>query len=320
MYERFLSEIISYFEDQKKSLLDKKAELVLLSRECDSSISKLKKSVEDPFSVFDPRYSGTSQELLSDFESKKNTISSSLMQTEASLSQFDNFLSCLYEADKRDESFELLVSSAKEKELVAISLQEEDRKRISRDLHDTSLQNLTYLSHKLELAGMFIDQDSERAKLELCIIRKDLKKVSEDIRNTIHNIRPMSFDDIGFKDSILHMLNSLNSKAIYLDIDIDDVSRDNVILINLYRILQEAMGNCMKYSNASKISISIKERENKLYIHFKDNGVGFSIEDVKLSQDCHYGIHFMEERVLLIGGSFHIESSIDNGTIIEIVV
>ena len=70
------------------------------------------------------------------------------------------------------------------KNLAVINIQEEDRQRIARDLHDTSLQNLAHIIHKIELAGMFIDKDPVKAKLELAVIKKDLKAIIEDIRNT----------------------------------------------------------------------------------------------------------------------------------------
>jgi len=318
--EQTLDEIIAYFENQKKDLEDLRSEYVLLLKENELAISKATEMGEDAFSVFDPRASHTSFSSLAKLRDRQEELQVKLDDTQTSFDRVNSYLLCLKELSVRDDSFQEYVSSNKEKELAAISLQEEDRKRISRDLHDTSLQNLTYLSHKIDLAGMFIDQDPARAKLELSSIRNDLRKVSDDIRNTIHDIRPMSFDDIGFKDSVIHMLSGLNAKSIYLDTDIDDVSRDNIILINIYRILQEAMGNCMKYSNASKVSVSIKEEDNRLHIVFCDNGIGFSLEEVRKQSDSHFGIHFMEERVLLIGGTFHLESSKDNGTKIEFFV
>ena len=66
-----------------------------------------------------------------------------------------------------------------------LSIQEEERQRIARDLHDSSVQNLTHLVHKIELSGLYMDTDPVRAKLELTNISKSLKSILEDIRNTI---------------------------------------------------------------------------------------------------------------------------------------
>ena len=69
--------------------------------------------------------------------------------------------------------------------LMALSIQEEDRQRIARELHDTSLQNLAHLIHKIELSSLYIDQDPVRAKLELSAVNKNLREIIEEIRCTI---------------------------------------------------------------------------------------------------------------------------------------
>lgn len=85
--------------------------------------------------------------------------------------------------------------------LTIFKVQEEERQRIARDLHDTSLQNLTHLIHKIELSSLYIDKDPIQAKLELSIVEKSLRKTIEEIRNIIYDLRPMSFDDLGLKNA-----------------------------------------------------------------------------------------------------------------------
>lgn len=80
-----------------------------------------------------------------------------------------------------------------------ISIQEEERQRIARDLHDASLQNLAHLVHKIELGSLYIDKDPIQAKLELAAVSKNLKEIIEDIRNTIYDLRPMTFDVLVLK-------------------------------------------------------------------------------------------------------------------------
>lgn len=86
----------------------------------------------------------------------------------------------------------------KKKELV-FEIQELDRRRIARDLHDTSLQNLSHLIHKLELVSMYMDKDMIRAKLELASVSKNINHIIDEIRMVIYDLRPMVFDDLGLK-------------------------------------------------------------------------------------------------------------------------
>ena len=90
----------------------------------------------------------------------------------------------------------------KKKELV-FEIQELDRRRIARDLHDTSLQNLSHLIHKLELVSMYMDKDMIRAKLELASVSKNINHIIDEIRMVIYDLRPMVFDDLGLKNAII---------------------------------------------------------------------------------------------------------------------
>ena len=79
------------------------------------------------------------------------------------------------------------------KQFSVLDVQEKERQRIARDLHDSSLQNLTHLVHKVELTSLYIDRDPVKAKLELATIEAGLRKVIDDIRNRIYDLRPIDF-------------------------------------------------------------------------------------------------------------------------------
>ena len=103
--------------------------------------------------------------------------------------------------------------------------QELDRKRIASELHDTSLQDLTHIIHQLEFAGLFIDMDPTKAKLELEDISNQLRKIIQDIRNTIFDLRPMSFDDLGIDEAINEYIQFLQKKySIIINTQIDDIN------------------------------------------------------------------------------------------------
>lgn len=217
-----------------------------------------------------------------------------------------------------DESREII------KKISVLEIQEKERQRIARDLHDSSLQNLTHLVHKVELSSLYIDQDPIKAKLELATIEKNLRKVIEDIRNCIFDLRPMSFDDLGIKETIEKLLLVLNQdKRFKIITDIDNISSKNsdseskILLISIYRIIQECVQNSIKHSEGDKISVNLKDKKDKYEILIQDNGMGFDVNEA-MKKDRHFGLSVIKERVFLLNGNIEIDSQ--NGTLIKIEI
>lgn len=206
--------------------------------------------------------------------------------------------------------------------ITAINFQEDDRQRIARDLHDSSLQNLVHLVHKLELCHLYIDQDPLKAKLELSIVSKSLKEVMNEIRNTIFDLRPMSFDDLGLKAGLERLLERINEKKQYEIIsDIDDVSCEkNFILVYIYRTVQEGLNNIVKHAEAEKILFRCKMIDEICVIDIEDDGKGFCEEMDDGKGEKHFGLSLMRERVELLNGIIDISSSEGNGTKVHIEI
>lgn len=206
--------------------------------------------------------------------------------------------------------------------ITAINFQEDDRQRIARDLHDSSLQNLVHLVHKIELCNLYIDQDPLKAKLELSLVSKSLKEVMNEIRNTIFDLRPMSFDDLGLKAGLERLLERVNENQKYEIIsDIDDVScENNFIIVYIYRTVQEGLINIVKHSGAEKIIFRCKMINKFCVIDIEDDGKGFCEELEEEKGNKHFGLFLMRERVELLNGIIDISSSEGNGTKIHIEI
>lgn len=217
------------------------------------------------------------------------------------------------------ERIEKVIKSEND-DLDVLNIQEQDRQRIARDLHDTSLQNLAHLIHQIELSGLYIDKDPLHAKLELSVVNKRLRETIDEIRNIIFDLRPMTFDDLGLKASFERLVDSINEDGKYeIELDLEDVSCEtNLVLVTIYRVVQESFNNILKHSGASKIFFSCKCVNNVCYIVIKDNGKGFEelIDDGKK----HFGIFCMEERIKLLGGNIEISSAPSEGTTVLIDV
>ena len=204
-----------------------------------------------------------------------------------------------------------------------IEMLETERKRIVSELHDTSLQNIAHFVHMIELASLYIDKDPARAKMELNFVSKGLHNVIEDIRSTIFNLRPMTFDDLGLKASFERLLDFLNADKDYImDVEIDDVSceTDDYFCITLYRVVQECLLNIKKHSQATRVLFHCKKTEQKYEILIQDNGKGFTMEEVEDKANSHFGLALIHEGVNLLNGTIHVSSAIGRGTMVDIKI
>lgn len=210
------------------------------------------------------------------------------------------------------------------KHFSVLDVQEKERQRIARDLHDTSLQDLTHLIQKVELSSLYIDQDPLKAKLELATIEAGLRKVIDDIRNKIYDLRPMSFDDLGLKEALLDFF-SLISQNQHFDIiaDIDEIGDSlseeerEISLIMIYRVIQECIYNAIEHSGGDQVKVELKEKKDSFVIKVNDNGIGMNKEKAE-KKDRHFGLAVMKERIFLLNGTMEIDSK--NGTCITIEI
>ena len=226
----------------------------------------------------------------------------------------------LYLFQSSDAIYKLVPKKNKESDNNSFILLETDRQRIAKDLHDTSLQNLTLLIHKIELCSMYIDKDPLQAKLELSLINKNLKSTIQEVRDTIFNLRPMEFDDLGLKAAFERLFEKINiNKKYKVNCNVEDVSCENdTILLIIYRIVQECLNNIEKHASATEINFNAKHNKNKYMIIIQDNGKGFTQKDIDEKRN-HFGITLMKERINILKGVLNIFSN-ELGTRVEIEI
>ncbi len=207
--------------------------------------------------------------------------------------------------------------------LQILDIQERERQRIARDLHDTSLQNLTHIIHKIELSSMFIDDDPVKAKLELVSVNKNLRSVIKEIRNTIFDLRPMTFDDLGLRESFERLADHLKESSDFeVFYNIEEINCNNsLVLMTIFRIIEECTNNAIKHSNGSVVFFELKKiAENTCIIIVADNGKSFDAEKVLSEKQRHFGLNILKERVELLCGTMEIDSKPDKGTVIKIMI
>ena len=195
--------------------------------------------------------------------------------------------------------------------------QESEHKRLAQELHDGVSQSLYSISLAMDNIQVYTQQPVLQEYLDE--VRIELDKVISDVKSYSYQLRPKSLDQLGLSATIDALAKSLMTKKAGLVIELDSnlVNRLPVAIeINLYRVMQEALHNMMKYAEATFVTIHIfyDEKKDQILIEYKDNGIGFDTEKEKNG----LGLRHMKERVDQLGGHFLLSSSIGQGTSITI--
>ena len=196
---------------------------------------------------------------------------------------------------------------------------QEQRLRISRDLHDNIGSQLTFIISSIENLKFVPKITSEKLKDKLSNISLFTNSTISQLRDTIWamNKNEITFEDFnGRVMGFIEKAKLLNEKIefnLYTDVK-SNIVFSSIKGISLFRIIQEAINNSMKYSEASKIDIIITENEHTLNLSILDNGKGFDKEKVKMGN----GLSNMQKRVNEIGGKFEINSVLGEGTSVNI--
>ncbi|MDI3312061.1 MAG: sensor histidine kinase [Thermoanaerobacterium sp.] len=200
-----------------------------------------------------------------------------------------------------------------------IEAQEDERKRIAREIHDGPAQSMANVILKAELCEKLINKDVEKAKDELKNL-KDIAHLSlKEVRKIIYDLRPSVLDDLGLIPAVSKYINDFtNDTGINVDfITLSEHKRlKPEIEITCFRVIQEALTNIRKHSKARNAVIRLEFGDRFISIIIKDNGIGFE----KTSQDNKFGLLGMRERVQILNGKFEINSSPNEGTQIYISI
>ncbi len=211
---------------------------------------------------------------------------------------------------------------------IILKAQEFERQRIARDLHDSTVQTLTGMVHKLEFCCRVLENDPVRCHLEMKVIGNNLRKSIGEIRDIIYDLRPMAFDDIGLDVALRQLVDRIAGKSIEnvkISLNIcNDLSKiQDVAAFSILHLVEEACNNSLKHSKCRNIFIDIDiVGDNRLKLCISDDGEGFDLKNMKNDKagNSGFGIPIMRERVYLLNGSFEIESDIGSGTKILIYI
>ncbi|MFD2117698.1 PAS domain-containing protein [Paenibacillus yanchengensis] len=198
----------------------------------------------------------------------------------------------------------------KEAMVKVIEIQEDERKRISRELHDGIGQSLFSLLIRLD---RLISENEQLSDLHL--LRKDVSVMMEDIRSIAFELRPSVLDDLGVVPAIrTYIENYAQHFAINIKLEHSLETRlSSARETAIYRIIQESLTNIAKYADVSEAVVQLMENDQEIIVTIADEGQGFTLDDC----DHGVGLFSMEERARSVGGMIDICTSPGNGTTIK---
>lgn len=203
-----------------------------------------------------------------------------------------------------------------------INAQEEERKRVARELHDETSQVLTSLL--ISLAVLEGSITSPEARDRIAETRQLAHQTLRAIRSLSIDLRPSALDDLGLMPALRWYIKEYQQKfAIEIDFQTTGLKErlTSEVETVLYRIVQEALTNVARHSHAQKVSVILREHSQAIDATIADNGSGFDVEKLKkkpgIGQERGWGLVGMFERAQLLDGSLDIESQQGKGTVIR---
>lgn len=200
--------------------------------------------------------------------------------------------------------------------------QEEERKRIARELHDETVQNLVAILRRIELLQTY-EANSEDLK-RLKGLQDMVEETLRGVRQISRDLRPLALEDLGFIPALQAQVNMAQEDGLQVQLVVrgqpDKLPPDNELA--LYRIAQEALTNARKHAQATRVEIMLVFEIKFVHLKIFDNGVGFSVPPslTELAQQGNFGLLGIQERVWSVGGTLDIVSSPDKGTHLHIKV
>jgi len=203
-----------------------------------------------------------------------------------------------------------------------IQAQEEERRRVAREIHDGPAQSMANIVLRAEFCERLIDKDIVLAKKEIGHLKDLVRKSLKDVRKIIYDLRPMALDDLGLipalKRYIEEFIESFGINVNFLPSE-TQARLPNTLEVTIFRVIQEALQNVQKHSEAKIVTIELIITEPQVFLNIQDNGKGFRALETLVDKDRDgYGLLGMKERVELLNGQFNIQSEPGQGTDIKI--
>jgi signal transduction histidine kinase len=200
-----------------------------------------------------------------------------------------------------------------------INAQEEERRRIARELHDDLNQRMGLLSIELGLLRQL--ESPLEVFRRLGTLQKQVQEMSGDIHRLSYRLHPSKLDQLGLAAAMKSLCQEISETGMFEVVlkhegCFGDLSSD--VTLCIFRITQEALGNCMKHSDAKMATVILTNTCKELRLSISDNGRGFDMKSEVLERGL--GFTSMKERLRIVGGTITISSKCNLGTFVEVSI
>lgn len=197
-----------------------------------------------------------------------------------------------------------------------MTAQEEERRRIARELHDDINQRLALVA--IEIGNMLSDPSilTEQTKRTIQSLSQRLVRISDDVRRMAYQFHPSILDDLGLTAALKRMADEWSEKTGIKIVIVQEEMADRLprdVASCLYRVSQESLANIAKHSHAVRVELELTCGEQEITLSIYDAGVGFDLKDVQ-ARNPGLGLVSMRERVRSVRGRFDIQSEPGRGT------
>jgi PAS domain S-box-containing protein len=205
-----------------------------------------------------------------------------------------------------------------------LTAQEEERKRVARELHDELGQALTVLKYHLVSIENKLRRDQPGLKQDCEHLQAHIDAIIENVRRLSWDLSPSILEDLGLSSSLRYLIDEIcQSNNMRCAVKVAEINNlfAPAAQINIYRIFQESLTNIVKHAQATRIKVDIKRQNSAVIFSVQDNGKGFSLEQpVPGKVSKHLGLTAMHERARMVGGSLQISSRKGQGTKITFTI
>jgi two-component system sensor histidine kinase DegS len=207
-----------------------------------------------------------------------------------------------------------------------IKAQEEERRRVAREIHDSPAQSLANLVFRLEVCEKLLAAERlPELRGELAELKGLIKGSLQEVRKIIFDLRPMALDDLGLVPALRRYLEGLEEReglVVNLAVFGHEVRLASAVEVGLFRIIQEALHNVSKHARAASARVTLTYGQEQLLLSVRDDGRGFDLREVERGGRAggHFGLISMRERAELLGGRFEVKSAPGQGTRITLAV
>jgi signal transduction histidine kinase len=193
-----------------------------------------------------------------------------------------------------------------------IQSQENERKHLSRELHDDIGQRLSLIASEAALMTQRSSMSSPESSARLETLRDELDSLCSDVHTLSHNLHSYKLQHLGLRSALNALRVQYQQPEFGVDLQVDDFEepQSKDVSLCLYRVAQEAFANAFKHSRAASAALIVTRLDDRFYMAFQDSGVGFDLR----KRPEGLGLISMNERVKLVGGEFRVNSRVGRGT------